>query len=116
MCNKPSEDNAKAMMKARIEVHNSICEVHFSTYEEIFTKQYDNTWVSNSGKPDGLCGTINIATLRQNSASDADWTYNVETINTQPGGPFCGGKTSYSEKFIWTINRAARECTWVVIY
>jgi hypothetical protein len=116
MCENPTEDNAKAMMRARLEVSNAVCDIHTSAYDEIFTKQYNNTWVSNSGKPDGFCGTINIGTLKQNSASDIDWTYDVKTINTQPGGPFCGEKTDYSEKFISTINKGARECAWVVAY
>jgi hypothetical protein len=116
MCDNPSEDNAKAMMRARVEVENAVCDIHSSTYDELFTKQSNDTWVSNSGKPDGLCGTINIGTLKQNSASDTDWTYDAKTINTQPDGPFCGEETHYSEKFISPVNKGARECIWVVAY
>lgn len=117
MCDNPSEENVKRMMRARIEVENAICKVHSSVYDEEFTMQHDNVWVSNSGKPDFLCGAIHIGTLRQNSTGNAeDWTYDVKTINTRPEGPFCGGKAEYSEQFAWTINTGARACKWVVVY
>lgn len=103
-------------MRARIDVDNAICEVHSSVYDEVFTKQLNNVWVSNSGKPDSLCGAINIGRLKQNSTSDADWTYDVKTINTRPEGSFCGGKADYAEQFGWTINKGARDCKWVAIY
>jgi hypothetical protein len=116
MCESPSEENAEKLMRARIDVENATCEVHSSIYDEVFTKQSNRVWVSNSGKPEGLCGSINIGRLTQNSKSNTDWTYEIRTINTKPDGSFCRGKTEYTERFSWSLNTGARECAWVVIY
>jgi len=115
MCDNPSDENVEKMMRASVDVENAICDVHSSVYDEVFTKQPGGVWVSNSGKPDGLCGAINIGKLRQNSTSDPDWTYDVNTITTKPGS-FCGDKADYAEQFAWTTNKGARECAWVVFY
>jgi len=116
MCDNPTEETVKDMMRARSEVQNEICDVHANIDDVVFTKQSNKVWTSNSGEPTGLCGSIDIKRLIQNSTSDGDWTYEVRTINTKPEGPLCGGKAESTEKFSWTVDSGARECAWVVIY
>jgi hypothetical protein len=122
MCADPSESNIKAMMRARIAVDDATCQVYSVTGDETFTRRFSSKsfggviWVSNSGKPEGLCGTINIGRLSQNSQNPNDWTYEQRSIVTKPGGGLCPNQSEVTAKFIWTLNTGVRECTWVVIY
>jgi hypothetical protein len=74
MCDNPSEETVKDMMRARSEVQNTICDIHANIDDVMFTKQSNKMWISNSGEPTGLCGSIDIKRLIQNSTSDGDWT------------------------------------------
>jgi hypothetical protein len=84
MCREPSEKNLRAYIDAEFDSIGSLtsCLIETNVYEEQFTFQPNNQWISQSG-PHGRCGFITISTLEKPYVLEGFKTYRTRRISTK---------------------------------
>jgi hypothetical protein len=84
-CHEPSEKNLRAYIDAEFDLIESIsstsCLIETNVYEEQFTLQPNNQWISQNG-PHGRCGFITISALGKPNALTGFETYTTRRIST----------------------------------
>lgn len=117
VCKYPTEDNARRFFSnmENQEVHT--CNVHQSKSLDIFNYNYEtNSWVSQSG-PNGVCGTITIGSLVQDSKNHF-WSYVEKTIRTNsegilPTGQSCKLFPEHTLNYSWHTIASLEDCQYM---
>jgi hypothetical protein len=83
MCREPSEKNIRAYSDAMSDLGSSAtsCVIETNVYEEQFTFQPNNQWISQNG-PHGRCGFITISAFEKPDALTGFKTYRTRRIST----------------------------------
>jgi hypothetical protein len=83
MCREPSEKNLRAYIDAEfgLTYSSTSCLIETNVYEEQFTLQPNNQWISQNG-PHGQCGFITISALEKPDILTGFKTYRTRRIIT----------------------------------
>lgn len=109
MCASPSPATLEAVLRERAAAEDATCQILTHSWQESFTRQAPDLWVSNVG-PQGACGTITISELRSTNFSSL-WTYRTRrVISNRDGSPFCAVFEEYNLMYSWRARPPLRSC------
>jgi hypothetical protein len=62
MCDKPTTETIREYWWYGLQKETKTCRIWANPWQETFTKQSKDKWVSNRG-PSGICGVVTVSTL-----------------------------------------------------
>jgi hypothetical protein len=120
MCKKPTRESIREYRQYSLQKETKTCRIWANPWQETFTKQSRDKWVSNRG-PNGICGVVTVSTLESEPIDPKKpdsllrvWTYETQKIvtNKAAGGPFCDMDETRI-RYSWDAKDFDRSCEFI---
>jgi hypothetical protein len=121
ICQKPTIESMREFLQYTLEKETKTCRIWANPWQETFTKQSRDKWVSNRG-PSGICGVVTVSTLeskpmnlkKPDNLVLQHWTYETQKIMTtkEAGEQLCFFDET-KIRYAWNAKEFDRECEFI---